>query len=578
MINNPRSNSVLLNDDEIDWLWKRMLLKFQKNEKRDLSTQKISSALEFWQNRNLKSRFMINFGRDTDYKQCRIPIDADLEKGKKAITDTYLRNHLIVRHEKSFQYGYLNRMVFYITQDTQQADWSDYFRKNGFPIYLDGEVPADVSDKLTPGIKYLKGTWLSFNRNLEQNKYARCLYRFSILGSQMLVDREGYNAEISYHGKVTVQDDSSYMFDLTGKKKQKRKFVIADTKEISPNMLACISSAFSIDGNKPVLVKEMLIKLPDNQQPELTGGIVFDAKELGAKVKEFFDEPEASVVLEEIEAFLGADEVPYFSLDDLVNIKKQHLSAIEKEKLSEPKVYRKQSVYVHFNRLGKKPVSYEREIVKYYRDHKYTEMQNVRQRIVVEDEYMLMKICQYTKHEVQKHKVSFEAEDETGIVDVQALFPIANNDLDNDFRKPHPKYSNLVVDEKDDTFVSKATFINDFINTKRIAISFEEITQVSEIVIDFGSIEDFEAMKINISQITYCFNVPDRNSMKMITLPTATLPYKNFVINKIDRNKLQMDFDHSLDIDPANPKIFTIKVNCELFKDDYLYIYFNLEI
>lgn len=571
MIDNINKAAVILDEDEVSFLWSSMLNKFIANTGTKLDEIFIKSPETFWGNRRYKLDFINDFNINASYAKCKIPIDADLEEGQKNIREAYLINHLIKRNVNTFQYGYLNRMIFYITGKKEEADWQPFFRKKGFQL-LD---ISETQNTLPQGVEYLDGYWISFNGNIDVGYYAQCFYHFQGVGAVVNIEKDGYGAETKYRGEVAIQADSSYLFELTGEKRKLRKFIIADVGKIKPDVMTCFSSAFGIGSNKPVLAKEILVRLPEDAHPRLDGGVMVKHAEIGGIIEQYYQREDKEKILKEITEFLGENEVPYFTLDNLKNIKKRHLEKIEIEKIAEPKVLKKQSIYVHFNRLSCSNATYLRNVIKYFKESKASIKENIH-KIQVEDEYTLMRICQYNKEEVQKHNIRFEAEYAQGVVDIQSLFPIVADNLDNDLKQPVLKYSNLVVDALSDTFVSSATFINDFSKTKRIGIHFDEKTLRSELIFDFSSIEDFDKLNIGIAYLSYHFNEPDARGMQEIKIEPQKINFKGAILTAIDRKKLIIEKEESLDIDRDNHKIFALKIDFPAMKDEILYVHFKL--
>lgn len=571
MIDIPKSSAVILEENEIELLWSKTIKRFSQNTGIEVSHLKIQSAKEFWRDDSLKSKFLYNFLKITAFENCKIYIDSNIEKGILPISETYIRNHLITKKAKSFQYGYLDRIVFYINGNKKE-NWAEFFAHHNIRAKDGSDDKVDLP--LPPGLKYLEGSWVSYNGNLEDGMFAQCLYKFYIENNRMFVDREAYSSEVSYHGEAYLQDDSSYLFYLKGKIRGKYKFVIADTEKVNPDILTCIGSAFSIKTGNPIIVKEILIRLPASIKPVLAGGAIVSHSELEKKLSIYFPKTDSENLLNEITSFLGNDEVPFFSLDDLRRVKKAHLKQIKDEESFTPIKYKKQSVYINFSKLQATTKLYTREIVKYYKqgNTKY----GIKTPVDVFDEYTYMKICQYNKEGFIKHKIHFEAEDSEGIVDVQSLFPIVDDDSDNDMREPSLRYSNLIMDAYNDTFVSTATFINDFRKSKRVSISYDELTSLSEIIIDFNSIENFEELSISISKISYHFNDPDGKGMNFIDVIPLKKGIKGGTLTMVDKVNKRINLTENIDIDVDNPKIFAFKINFEVMKDDYLYIHFNL--
>ncbi|AWV97686.1 hypothetical protein [Arcticibacterium luteifluviistationis] len=571
-------NSVSLSRNEAIEVLRRLSLAYTSNLGFSVLQEDLEDPKVFWVKH--KAYFWPNFEKITRFKASGISIGSSRQKGskedleavkeiliEKEITLEYFKKHFIGLSDNSFNLDFLRRILYYPTEKYIQDPYLFLKTEYGF---IDDNV---LESELSSGLSYLEGYWLSFNRNLEEARVAQCFYHFYIIGNEMKVKREAYSSETIYEGDAYIQEDSSFMFHLKGKNKGRIKFIMANPGKVQPDMLQCLSSAFkTVSPHEPAIVKELLIKLP--RPSKLTKGKVLNKAQAFESLALYFQDKQLDKIKTEFNEYLGEDEVPYFTPSDLSTIKKDDL--IECKLEAEPlKTIKNQYNYFHFNKLSFNSVEkYHRDIIKYSSDLSSKGYKAFTKNVEFKDEYSLITIDQYSSRRVQTHQVFYETISNNAFVDAQALFPILNKANDDGFQEPSWRESNLSMDAKSDTFVSSATFLNDFSNSKKLQLRFDNITFRSEVVIDFCSIEGFDKMGLFIDEISYLSNLPDEKGGQLLTLE---LPNKriNGLTIKLDRMGNKLSFEDNLIFDVENTKIFALKMDFAVAEGDYLTIHFN---
>jgi hypothetical protein len=564
------NNAVELPEQAINWLWRKIVKTYVDKEETKVPESLKNSPSEFWGNRNVRDNFYNDFRKVTTFVNSNMRLFSKNKDGEETdISREYLRDHLITKKEKLFQEDYLNKIIFYITEDKKTAEYQSFFNSNGINIHVSEPNRGEIA----PGLKNLEGYWIGLNKNLEAGAFAKCFYRFKQVDNVMQIEREAYNAEVAYHGLVHVQDDSNYLFELSGKTRGKKKFIIADAGKLKPQSIRCISSAFNISTGDPILVKELLVKLPDDVTITISSGFMIDELELEKYLKAYFNLDILPLVLAEINDFLGLNEVPYFSIKDLSNVKQKNLEKINAATVSKENVAKKVSAYIHFNKIGTE--SYKRNIIKYFKNLKGPDEIPISQQVEVFDEYLFITNTQYEHENYIKHRVFAEANHKSGAVDIQSLFPILENDSDNDLTEPILNYSHRVMDAFSDTFITSATFINDFLPNLRVPMKFDVQTLKSEIVFDFCSVPHFFQSGLYLEEIIYLYNEPDGESLKVIRLKIKDKNKRGFHLIKLNKSIPIIESFENDGIDKINEGIFSIKIDFKSEKDEMIYFQFN---
>jgi hypothetical protein len=567
-----RNSVVQLPQPAVNWLWNQIVEKFIAKPGSNVPVTLINEPEKFWKNRNVRQRFYTDFCKITRYQNSGMRLvsrSKGLETGDIPIE--YLYEHFISCDEKLFQEDYLNKIIFYLTEDKKTAEYNLIFEKNGININID----EPNREGIPPGLRHLEGYWLGLNRNLEEGAFAKCLYRFLQVDNVMQVQREAYNAEIGYNGYVHVQGDSNFLIELDGKTRGKKKFIVADSGKLRPESIRCLSSGFNISSGGPILIKELLIKLPLNAGVSIATGSLIEDSKMKAYLEEFYEEETLELVFDEIVDFLGYTETPYFSLNDLTNIKKNQLVKINQAESEHEPVAKRVSAYAHFSRF--EDTSYSRNIIKYFRDISKESESAIEETIPVFDEYLYVKNTQYEFENFYKHRVHAEAEAQNGIIDIQSLFPILENDSDNDLNMPSLKSSNRIMDAYSDSFMSSATYINDFSKTLRLSIQYDVETLQSEMVIDFCSTPSILNAGIFLDEIIFLFNDADGESSKLIKLKMQNHEKRGKCLANIDRGNLKIELDEKDAIDALNEGIYSIKIDFITKKDEAIYFQFKFK-
>jgi len=482
----------------------------------------------------------------------------------------YLKDHFVSLKQKRFQIEFLNRIIFYINESREFDSYYKYFQTKGYELY-NHEIKKVA---LSQGVLNLKGWWIGLNRNLEKGNIALCRYIFEERNERMVVRREAYITETIYKGYVHVQEDSEFVFDLEGETQHRKKFIMAHAEKVIPNSIKCISSGFEVSTGKPILIKEILFKIPDNDYGELGRGKTIPNGELNYELQKYFTQEEVKIVRKQIDAYLDESMVPYLSQDDFVILKKDILELSKKSK-TEINHLTSMFVYFHFNRL-KEENKHMREIVKYYKKKGQNNEFAHKEVIDVIDEYTKIKISQYPVKKYYTHKVYYETEAPVTAVDIQSLFPITKTDTDNDLKHPFLRISNRIMDADTDIFVSSATVINDFGLTGRLAVHFDKKTQKTEIVIDFTSVQHQLNDNFQIDEFSFNFNEPDGEGTKELHFKPTINGGKGFNFDLLDKKKSEWKIIQTDSIDIENPRIFSIIINFEVNENDILYISFKI--
>jgi hypothetical protein len=567
-------DSIELSPDNSNLLWKTLIEIYAEDKNIKLSTLELDNPKIFW--RKYGTAFYEDFKIKTNYTNSQILLYAtdngkENLKGKGDIKKKYIKDHFVVVIQSNFKINYLNRIIYYIVKKRGSDQYIEFFKKKGIDIYS----PENQKPELPQGVKNLAGWWIGLNKNLEEGLVAKCHYFFEEKDGKMWVKREAYNIETLYSGYVHVQDDSQYIFDLVGKIHQRKKYIMAHTGKVKPVCIRCISSGFEVTNSSPVLIKEILFKIPDKTGYVLGQGQTIPEEKLKEDLSQYFQNEYLHEVLDEINDFLPNQLLPYISLNDFLLLKKDHFHLL-KEAAENPNTLKKLSVYYHFNQL--KGNDYKRDIIKYYKIKKQSEEIPKILNSVVKDEYTKIKISEYLKEDFYAHRVFYETDNIDTAVDIQSLFPIIDSDTDNDLKQPMPRISHRILDAKGTTFVSSATIINDFLPSKRIAVHFEQATLKTEIVIDFSSVQHQINGEIFIDDLSIHYNEPDGKRAREIHFSPEINNNRGFVLKDIDRIINEMKVDQVRSIDKDNPRIFSLLLDFNTFPSDILYIHFKFNV
>lgn len=490
-----------------------------------------------------------------------------LNKKIKELRPDYFYKHLISKDVKTFKYEYLKRIIYYLTYDNT-VEVEQFLLKNKFQI-----DEFKLPQELPKGLEFLEGSWIGINRNLEESRYAVCHYNFQIVGNKMMVQREAYSSEIMYEGEAFLQEDLSFMFHMVGRSKGRIKFGMANPRKIEPDMLKCYSSAYStISPQEPAIVKELIIRLP--YSITLGKGDVMPYEELiDLLAKNFGDPLYYKEVIKELQEFLGDGEEHVFTLQELSEIKKADMTLI-KNRHTQSRWVEKLYAYFQFHHLQNSD-AYQRHVIKYEEDRSSKKAQAVCLPINVKEEYTLHKTVKYNKPGIQKHEIAYRTKNKQAAVDVQALFPICDSVLSNHKDEQDLRSSQLLMDADTDFFVHSATFLNEFSPDYQLALSFDEVTKYTEIVIDFGSIGDFETRNIYPLSVEYKYNDADGRGGERCELLLGEPTFGACRLSDFDPEENTLKTKFFVGPDPENPKIFIFILDFEVQAGDVLYIYFN---
>lgn len=568
-----KESVIELPEHAVSWLWLQLVKKFVEKPESKVPESLVNDPQKFWRNSGVRERFYIDFSKITGFNNSKMRLFSRSNQAEIGdISRNYLRDHFINRKEKLFQEDYLNKILFYLTEDQKTSEFNSIFDENGININIDepnrGEIP--------PGLIHLEGYWIGLNRNLEEGAYAKCFYRFLQVDNLMQVKREAYSSEIEYNGHVHVQGDSNFLIDLVGKTRGKKKFIIADSEKLRPQSIRCLSSGFSISTGNPIHIKELLVKLPNEVSVKISNGSLIEDENLKNYLSVYYDAESLQLVMDEIEDFLGKEEVPCISLGDLCNIKKHQLKKINESVVLKHTIAKKVSTYVHFNRFEEN-FQYSRNIVKYYQSVSNNEESAIRKAVKVYDEYLYIKHTQYEHEDFIKHSIHEEAEDPDGVVDVQSLFPILDNDSDNDLKMPSWRVSNRVMDAYSDSFMSSATYINDFSTNLRLSLHYDVETLKSEMIIDFCSTPNILQKGIYLDEVIFMYNEADGESSKLIKIKLENDSKRGIHLLNIDRDKAQIEYKATSGVDKLNEGIYSFKIDFVAEKDEVLYFQFKMK-
>ncbi len=558
-----KESNISLTENVINWLWQQLVKKYASKPGKNVPEALIKNPKTLWDNNLHLEIFLSDFNKVTSYKNSKMPMPNDDFRDSN-ISKAYFYDHFISLKKTKFNEFYLNKIIYYLTEDLKKAEYQTFFESQGI------QWKSESIGSISPGVQKLEGHWVGFSRNIEPELIVTCLYKFKQVGDKMTILREAYNAEVRYEGEVHTQDDSSYIFILDGKIKNKKKFIIADTEKLIPHNIRCLSSGFAIKDGKPIIMKELIVKLPEDQKPPIQSGSAILLTELENYLSRFFKD--THIIYNEIMDYLSDGEMAAFSLDDLVNIKKADLQSINNRGNNTKPSIKKLMAYYRFDRISE---PYQREVIKYYRSDGEKEETVWKNTVTVEDQYQITKIAQYEYPSFIKHPVYYEAESANGVVDVQSLFPLLESDAENDLKEPILKISNRVMDAHSDIFVSNTTVINDFTKKNRFDLHFDKETNETELVFDFSSVPFLVNSGLYLSDITYHYNDPDGDCVKVIKLKIPVSTARSLELLSI--NKTNGSFEHlvSCSIDKHNAALFVVKINFPTQKDDLFYFHFN---
>jgi hypothetical protein len=562
MIFDHASHSVKLSNQQSSFLWKNLLYKFFRSGQPSEFQQYINEPKTFFSHPTLPDKFVRELNKETCYEISHIEI-----RGKE-ISIKYLKDRFSYFDETTFDRSYLGRLIFYI--EPEHAE-------NIKPFFL--KMSGSTGEKyFPPALKYLEGIWISFNRNLEMGGVAWCFYKFQKMGAEMEVYREGYLSERLYKGVAHLQEDNGgYIFELTGQRYHRMKFVLANSKRITPEILRCISSDFGRNNGGQVIIKELLVRLPYGKADiELTEGSILNDRSVKYELNKYFDEATTGIILDELEDYLGHNENPTYSFDDLLNIKRNHLETIREESKKPPHI-EQLGIYVHFKNLGKNTTPYTRSIVKYGRKNMAMPETAYTRDYLVKDEYTYFKTVKYNKVAHQHYKAEYRAESEHGAVDMQCLFPFVTTDANSDAGFPFPNYSHRIMESSSDLFVTSTQFLNEFSQTQNLFIHFEDFTAKTEMVIDFGSVSDFDKLNLQVKSIHYCYISPYEPGSGVIEYKPLKNSSRGFSLLKVDKSKKMLHVSEELVLDKENPKVFNLSINFGTAKGESVYINFNCD-
>ncbi len=557
------NHSVWVTSEQLSFLWKRLLTGFFSPNHPLEFDQYIQDPTSFFSHPTLPDKLANDLTEKTTFDKSKIQLR------RNGFTRKYLRDRFFRFQDRSLDRSYLCALIFYI-EPKNAFDVKSFFEKNGQSVD-DGHF--------SPALKHLEGTWISFNRNLEKGNVAWCFYKFAKSGSSMEVFREGYLSERLYKGVAHMQEESGgFILELTGQRYHRMKFVLANSqRQMRPEMLRCISSDFGLDNDGQILVKELLVRIPPEKAKDvhLTEGKIVVDKSIKFELKNYFEEPVVAVVLNELEAYLGHNENPTYSFADLLAIKRNHLEEILEE-TQKPPFIEHLGIYVHFRSLGSDSMKYTRSMVKYKRDDIHLPETAEIIPFVVNDEYTYTKFAKFNKVFPHHYRAEYLAESKIGAVDIQCLFPFLATDAGFDKSAPLPGRSLRIMEASSDLFVTTAQFLNEFLTRKNLSIHFDDYTEKTEMVIDFGSIEDFKDRNIRIESIDYCYHSESEVGPGMVKFKTKDNGARGFSLLKLDKDKKELLVSEELVLDKDNPKLFNLSVNFATQKGESVYINFSL--